>query len=43
VAGVPTTRELAIDVVTSEDFQSGTYTTAFLHEAVGRLATLASP
>ena len=42
VAGVPTTRELAIDVLTSEDFQAGTYTTAFLHEAVGRLATLAA-
>jgi acetyl-CoA carboxylase biotin carboxylase subunit len=42
VVGVPTTRELAIEVLTSEDFQSGTYTTAFLHEAAGRLATLAA-
>ena len=41
--GVPTTRELAVDILESEDFKSGRYTTAFLAEA--SLATLgaASP
>ena len=36
--GVPTTRELAVDILESEDFKSGRYTTAFLAEA--SLATL---
>jgi acetyl-CoA carboxylase biotin carboxylase subunit len=31
--GVPTTRELAVDILESEDFKSGRYTTAFLAEA----------
>jgi len=41
VEGVSTTRELLIEILTSEDFQSGNYTTAYLHEAAGRFATLA--
>jgi acetyl-CoA carboxylase biotin carboxylase subunit len=40
LVGVPTTRELSLEILASEDFQSGAYTTAFLHEAAGRLATL---
>jgi acetyl-CoA carboxylase biotin carboxylase subunit len=43
IGGVATTTELAIEILLSEDFQSGAYTTAFLHEAAGRLATLAAP
>ena len=31
--GVPTTRDLAVDILESEDFTSGHYTTAFLAEA----------
>jgi len=31
--GVPTTRDLAVDILESEDFTSGRYTTAFLAEA----------
>jgi acetyl-CoA carboxylase biotin carboxylase subunit len=31
--GVPTTRELAIDILENEQFASGDYTTAFLAEA----------
>jgi acetyl-CoA carboxylase, biotin carboxylase subunit len=31
--GVPTTRDLAVDILESEDFISGRYTTAFLAEA----------
>ena len=31
--GVPTTRELAIDILESEPFTSGSYTTAFIAEA----------
>jgi acetyl-CoA carboxylase biotin carboxylase subunit len=39
--GVPTTRDLAIDILASEDFASGLYTTAFLGEAAGSLLALA--
>jgi acetyl-CoA carboxylase biotin carboxylase subunit len=39
--GVPTTRDLAIDILGSEEFVSGRYTTAFLGEAAGRLPSLA--
>ncbi len=40
--GVPTTRELAMDILRSEEFGSGRYTTGFLAEAGARLPALAS-
>ena len=39
--GVPTTRELAMDIIRSEEFASGRYSTGFLAEAGGRLPALA--
>ncbi len=39
--GVPTTRELAMDILRSEEFSSGRYSTGFLAEAGGRLPALA--
>ena len=39
--GVPTTRDLAIDILASDGFASGRYTTAFLDEAGAGLAALA--
>jgi acetyl-CoA carboxylase biotin carboxylase subunit len=41
--GVPTTRELAIDILRSEEFSSGRYSTGFLAEAGARLPALAGP
>jgi acetyl-CoA carboxylase biotin carboxylase subunit len=41
VRGVPTTREAAIDVLRSEEFQRGDYSTTFLEEAGRRLPALA--
>ncbi len=41
LAGVPTTRELAIDILRSEEFDSGRYSTSFLAEAGARLPALA--
>jgi acetyl-CoA carboxylase, biotin carboxylase subunit len=41
--GVPTTRELAVDILESEDFKSGRYTTAFLAEASLSTLGAASP
>ncbi len=38
--GVPTTRELAIDILESEPFTSGRYTTAFIEEAGPSLRSL---
>jgi acetyl-CoA carboxylase biotin carboxylase subunit len=38
--GVPTTRELAIDVLRSEEFSSGRYSTGFLADAADRLPAL---
>jgi acetyl-CoA carboxylase biotin carboxylase subunit len=38
--GVPTTRELALDIVRSAEFASGRYTTAFLTEAADELPAL---
>jgi acetyl-CoA carboxylase biotin carboxylase subunit len=38
--GVPTTRELAIDILRSEEFSSGRYSTGFLSEAAGRLPAI---
>ncbi len=40
VEGVPTTRETAIEILRSEEFASGRYSTTFLAEAAPRLATL---
>jgi acetyl-CoA carboxylase, biotin carboxylase subunit len=38
--GVATTHALAVDIVESEEFTSGSYTTGFLSEAASRLPTL---
>jgi acetyl-CoA carboxylase biotin carboxylase subunit len=38
--GVPTTRELAIDILRSEEFGSGRYSTDYLAEAAGRLPAI---
>jgi acetyl-CoA carboxylase, biotin carboxylase subunit len=40
--GVPTTRELAVDILESDDFESGLYTTAFLSVAAARLPALSA-
>ena len=41
VTGIPTTRELAIQVLRSEQFASGRYSTSFLEESGTRLAVAA--
>ena len=41
--GVPTTRELAIDILRSEEFGSGRYSTDYLAEAADRLPAMAGP
>ena len=41
--GVPTTRELALDILRSDEFRSGVYSTSFLDEMEGRLPSLAPP
>jgi acetyl-CoA carboxylase biotin carboxylase subunit len=41
IRGVPTTREAAMDVLRSEEFQRGDYSTTFLEEAGRRLPALA--
>jgi acetyl-CoA carboxylase, biotin carboxylase subunit len=41
VHGVPTTREAALDILGSEEFRSGDYSTSFLEEAGARLPALA--
>jgi acetyl-CoA carboxylase biotin carboxylase subunit len=38
--GVPTTRELAIDILRSEEFASGRYSTGYLTDAAGRLPAM---
>ena len=38
--GVPTTRDLALDIVSSEEFGSGDYTTSFLADAASSLEAL---
>jgi acetyl-CoA carboxylase, biotin carboxylase subunit len=40
LVGVPTTRDLALDILASEEFASGRYTTSFLSEAAKTFATL---
>jgi acetyl-CoA carboxylase biotin carboxylase subunit len=42
VRGVPTTRDAAIDILSSEEFASGNYSTGYLAEAAGRLPALAA-
>ena len=42
VVGVPTTREAALDILASEEFRSGRYSTSFLDEAGARLPALAA-
>jgi acetyl-CoA carboxylase biotin carboxylase subunit len=39
--GVPTTRELAIDILGSDEFASGDYTTAFLDDVGGSFGSMA--
>ena len=41
IAGVPTTRELAMDILRDDEFRSGRYTTGFLRDAESRLPALA--
>jgi biotin carboxylase len=41
VAGVPTTISAVGDILRSEEFQSGRYSTSFLEEAGARLPALA--
>ncbi len=41
VTGVPTTREAALDILGSEEFRSGEYSTSFLEEAGASLPALA--
>jgi acetyl-CoA carboxylase biotin carboxylase subunit len=40
LVGVPTTRDLALDIVSSEEFASGDYTTSFLADAAPSLESL---
>jgi acetyl-CoA carboxylase biotin carboxylase subunit len=41
IRGVPTTRDVAIDVLGSDEFRRGEYSTSFLEEAGARLPALA--
>jgi acetyl-CoA carboxylase biotin carboxylase subunit len=41
VEGVPTTREVLYEILDSDEFRSGDYSTSFLHEAGARLPALA--
>ncbi len=43
VVGVPTTREACLDILASEEFRRGEYSTSFLEEAGARLPALAGP
>jgi acetyl-CoA carboxylase, biotin carboxylase subunit len=40
IAGVPTTRDVAIEILDSPEFRSGEYSTSFLEQARGRLPSL---
>jgi acetyl-CoA carboxylase biotin carboxylase subunit len=42
VEGIPTTRELALDILRSEAFRSGSYSTRYLAEMAHRLPSLSS-
>jgi acetyl-CoA carboxylase biotin carboxylase subunit len=41
IEGVPTTRAVLLDILASDEFQSGDYSTSFLEEAGSRLPALA--
>jgi acetyl-CoA carboxylase, biotin carboxylase subunit len=41
VVGVPTTRDAALDILATDEFRSGDYSTSFLEEAGARLPALA--
>jgi acetyl-CoA carboxylase biotin carboxylase subunit len=41
--GMPTTREVAMEILDSDAFRSGDYSTSFIEEQEGRLAALAAP
>jgi acetyl-CoA carboxylase, biotin carboxylase subunit len=43
IEGVPTTRSVLADILASDEFQSGEYSTSFLEEAGARLPALAGP
>jgi acetyl-CoA carboxylase biotin carboxylase subunit len=43
IEGVPTTQGLAIDILRTNEFTGGEYTTSFLAEMEGRLPALAAP
>ena len=38
---MPTTREAALEIIASDEFRSGEYSTSFLEEAGARLPALA--
>lgn len=40
IRGVPTTREAALEIIASDEFRSGVYSTSFLEEAGARLPAL---
>jgi len=42
IAGVPTTRELALDILESQPFVTGSYSTSYIEEAEGLLPSLAA-
>jgi acetyl-CoA carboxylase biotin carboxylase subunit len=42
VEGIPTTREVAIDILRSREFRGGDYSTSYLAEMEGRLPSLAA-
>jgi acetyl-CoA carboxylase, biotin carboxylase subunit len=42
IRGVPTTRNMAIDILGTDEFRSGAYSTSFLEEAGARLPSLMS-
>ncbi len=43
IEGIPTTRELAIDILRSREFRGGDYSTSYLAEMEGRLPSMVSP
>jgi acetyl-CoA carboxylase biotin carboxylase subunit len=43
IEGVPTTRNVLLDILDSEEFRRGEYSTSFLEEAGARLPALAQP
>ncbi len=42
VVGIPTTRDLAIDILRSEEFRGGSYSTSYLGEMEGRLPSMSA-